>query len=1379
MLLLTAIPLAGLALLDSAAGHRWLLRELSARVEGVRIAGLEGSLFSRLRLIDLGIADDEGVWLRVPQLSIAWRPWGLLRRGLSIAAIEAETVEVLRPPQGKDGQAPSGGLALPRLPFDITLDRLVIDRIRYTPPDRAPILARFSGRLDWRRGKAIRLFAAVDPAAEETGDRARLDLVYAPGARALTLELTAEAPAGGLIGGLLGLDAPLAVRLTGDGPYEEWRGTGAISLAGAPLFATDIAHGEDGWQLAFTAETARLLTGDALRLVGRQVTGALGIERAEDGRWRLAGGLAMEAGEMAWVGHLDLGAAPAFATGFSLTMEVPAENDWLDERIGQPVGAVTLEGELSGPVFAPHAHARARLARLGAPGAMLDRLSAGGLDLAAELSFSEDWRRLDIARLTGGAAALQLKGAMTLGLRTGRLEGGFAVSLPSLAVLNGDASLLDGALAGDINLQRQGRGLPLAFAADLGAARLASPHPALQRLAAGPLRLTVDGALDGPAVIVHDLALVGAGIEASAKGRYEAARLLVNAETRLGDAAALFAARPAPLSGALRLSAQVEGPLDALYLKARLEGTRAQLAEVAFTAPRLTLDGRLAEGLAVRLNAEASGQALQASGRLRRAPNWTAEDIALAFGPWQATGALALDAAGKLGGEARLSLAPAGPGEALLFGLDAKARATLVFSPLADGQRIDFEMSAEKLRWQAATPLRVDGMTMQGRLGWGGAGPRLTLDGTAQGIDIAGHYIDRLSATATRAGSDTRAQVRLSALAPAPAELELALVFSPQGTGAWTLKAGIEGTINGQAVASEAPLRLTVTGGDFALAPFALRAGAGRVLGAFTWAGERQDLSLRMEAVPLGLARGLGGDWTHGGRVNGLVTLEREAKTVAGALSLRIEDILPRADLPDERLALALDGRLTGNAFTGGAQAYLDDAQVARLTASVRMDWPADALLPQLDADAPLDGRLEVDSSLAPLWALVGEPQHLISGTLESDLGLAGTPAAPRLEGALRLVQGRYENLEVGLIFTDIAADVAINGQKLELRRLSAGDGNGGTLTISGAAQMALGQKGPWPGAARLELRDFWVLRRDDLRAKASGGVDIASAKGALNLSGKLNLERAEITLKDSEAASIPTIAYEEVNGVSEEMAARQAEGAPLPIQLDVAVRAERRMFVRGLGLNSEWSADLKITGPSNQAAITGEARLVRGDLDFAGRRFELERGLLSFTGGRRIDPRLDILASNSREGLTATITVTGTASKPQLNLSSSPPLPTDEILSRILFGNSVANLSALEAVQLASALTTLRGGGGLNVLGAARSGIGLDRLSVGTGTSATAITGGKYLTDDVYVEVTTDPSTGQTGAAVEWGITRRLSLLSRFSGERDATMSLRWSRDY
>ena len=236
------------------------------------------------------------------------------------------------------------------------------------------------------------------------------------------------------------------------------------------------------------------------------------------------------------------------------------------------------------------------------------------------------------------------------------------------------------------------------------------------------------------------------------------------------------------------------------------------------------------------------------------------------------------------------------------------------------------------------------------------------------------------------------------------------------------------------------------------------------------------------------------------------------------------------------------------------------------------------------------------------------------------------------------------------------------------------------------------------------------------------------------------------------------------------------------PWKLDLDVDGSD-LEVSGLGMESSWTTAIHAGGVADAPRFTGRADLVRGDYNFAGRNFRLDRGIIRFRGESPPDPRLDIHASAQVQGLDASIIVGGTGQKPEITFASTPALPQDELLSRILFGTSITNLSAPEALQLASAVAALRSGSGsLDPINALRKAVGLDRLrivpaDVATG-QKTAIAAGKYITRKIFVEVVTDGQ-GYSATRVEYQMTRWLSLLSTVSTIGRSSASVRVSKDY
>src|SRR3546814_15609564 len=129
----------------------------------------------------------------------------------------------------------------------------------------------------------------------------------------------------------------------------------------------------------------------------------------------------------------------------------------------------------------------------------------------------------------------------------------------------------------------------------------------------------------------------------------------------------------------------------------------------------------------------------------------------------------------------------------------------------------------------------------------------------------------------------------------------------------------------------------------------------------------------------------------------------------------------------------------------------------------------------------------------------------------------------------------------------------------------------------------------------------------------------------------------------------------------------------------------------------SDWSSD-----------VCSSDLLVRGTLDFAGRSFELQEGRVTFPTGDAFDPAIRLIADDTIETVTVTVSVTGRASNLQVAFPSVPGLPQDAIVSRNLFADSITTLSPLLAVQLAASPDPLTlGVGGLGPIVALQPGPG------------------------------------------------------------------------
>jgi translocation and assembly module TamB len=205
-------------------------------------------------------------------------------------------------------------------------------------------------------------------------------------------------------------------------------------------------------------------------------------------------------------------------------------------------------------------------------------------------------------------------------------------------------------------------------------------------------------------------------------------------------------------------------------------------------------------------------------------------------------------------------------------------------------------------------------------------------------------------------------------------------------------------------------------------------------------------------------------------------------------------------------------------------------------------------------------------------------------------------------------------------------------------------------------------------------------------------------------------------------------------------------------------------VFVRGRGLDAETGGELHVTGTSAAPQIAGGFDMRRGTFDLGGSSLRFTSGKVSFNGtglSQKIDPTLDFVAESTSNNITAKLTVTGYADAPRIALTSTPDLPQDEILARLLFGTSAKDLTPLQLAQIASAIAAISGvgGDGLNPLAAVQKSLGLDRLSTGsTPTGGTTVEAGRYVSERVYVGAKQNTQ-GGTQAQVQVDLTKNLKL--------------------
>jgi translocation and assembly module TamB len=952
----------------------------------------------------------------------------------------------------------------------------------------------------------------------------------------------------------------------------------------------------------------------------------------------------------------------------------------------------------------------------------------------------------------------------------------------------GDGPMVEATIMGD--LQRFGAGIPILNALLRDRVQLATD---LRLARDGALTLS-DLSLDSPnARIRGELALPGDF--ASLDGDFTAA---------VPDAGVLEPALNVPLEGAAELRARLSGALGDPGVTADLSLREAVVAGQRLGTARLQADVRtLASGPEgdIQLDTTAGpAGALDAETRFRLASDTLALSAMRAQVPGLDVRSERLDvplSGGALDGTFAITSDQVRPLLRRAAGLEADAAADLTVRLGADGaggQRVELDGALTRVALPDGGPA-VERIELDGTVANAFAAPDADL--TVELLRAAAGPLDLARLTVTARGTpgdlDVRAEGegRGEGTLDQPITLSLAGNLGEDGPARVITLGEMRLAVGERRIALARTARLRLQGPEIAVQDLALDIGDGRVTLDARRGAERIELTLDADRVPLSYSRLALAEPQLSGRLNARAQVSGPLTGPTGAVNLTLDQVASEGtDLPplgarmdlrlDDARQLIANGRITG----------LGDSPL-QLTANLPVDLTlAPGFAAGLRTQAEMSGRVTWTGDVAPLMPLVPTTGHRLTGKATLDFQLAGTPDNPDLSGEARLEDARYENLDTGTLLTELAATVRATGQRVEVARFTAKDGGDGTLEITGGLDL------PRPGTpseidVKIDARSAMLARLDFLVADADVDMEVTGSLQDMLIAGVITVNQAEARIPDNlppEVADLQVVSEQELRERRQAEAQAAASGTssqpkqtPSRAELDIAIDVPGQTFVRGNGLDSEWQGNLLVTGTANQPIVRGQLQAVRGRVALLNKTFELERGQVAFSGGREINPRLDIRAVNESPDLTAIVLVKGSATQPSFELSSVPQLPQEQVLSRLLFGKTPGELGPVESAQLAAAVAQLSfSGGGPGVIDRLRNFVGVDVLQLGgDADTGPTVEAGKYVTEDVFVGVEQGAGAASSKVKVEVDITDNIKVESAAGVSGGSTVGLQFHWDY
>ncbi|MER3446267.1 MAG: hypothetical protein C4291_05220 [Candidatus Dadabacteria bacterium] len=378
---------------------------------------------------------------------------------------------------------------------------------------------------------------------------------------------------------------------------------------------------------------------------------------------------------------------------------------------------------------------------------------------------------------------------------------------------------------------------------------------------------------------------------------------------------------------------------------------------------------------------------------------------------------------------------------------------------------------------------------------------------------------------------------------------------------------------------------------------------------------------------------------------------------------------------------------------------------------------------------------------VSPL-AKLNEEIREIHGKAILDLSASGSVKSPKVNGQISLQNISLKTQSLRNQIRVPSGLIEMEGKKGVLRTLEIRT-DGGSGTIQGdfnLRELSYNLSG--------KLNDFAVNLKQ-VAANVDGNLGIKGNGGRININGDIRVKRARIRIPEEPEKQVEDIKFvderkeEQQQFVINEV--KQTDFFTDNVGMNLNVFIPGNAWAKGKGANVEVKGRIGVIkeygGP---VILTGNIDTVRGTYEFFGKLFRIEQGKVSFRGTPEINPFIDVTALYKVSDVKIFVNVNGTVEKPNVKLSSDPPMDQTDIISYLAFGTSSDKIGAGQRTNLQSKAAEI---GALIAADKLKDIVGerfrLDVISITGGEKGlqdAQIEVGKYLTDRLHIAYERSP---------------------------------------
>ncbi|MPZ20905.1 MAG: BamA/TamA family outer membrane protein [Luteitalea sp.] len=409
-----------------------------------------------------------------------------------------------------------------------------------------------------------------------------------------------------------------------------------------------------------------------------------------------------------------------------------------------------------------------------------------------------------------------------------------------------------------------------------------------------------------------------------------------------------------------------------------------------------------------------------------------------------------------------------------------------------------------------------------------------------------------------------------------------------------------------------------------------------------------------------------------------LATIPGAPEALSGAVSLRADaqastpDLealtahltFPQLELGADQLTLAQQG--TSAITVEQGQARVEQFRLEGSVGNLELAGTVGLLEPR-PLDVALRGQIDAALLNAFTDALTAE------GDAALEVAATGSVAKPQLKGFVELADASIQVDEPRLGLDQLDTRIDLTPTRATLTRLD-GTLNGGEISGQGAVELDEGTIRDVN--LQLTAKDVAFDEPMGLQSVSDADLTVVQREEQIVLGGQVTIQEAGLTddvnLDSGIVAALtapPTLDLTESRNPLLER-----------LNFDVDIDTASPIFIDNNLARAEAVADLRLlgtiydTGMSGRLTIEEESELILNE-----RRYLVDRGIITFTSDREIEPSLDILMTTQAESYDVTLQVSGTAADTETVLTSDPSLPEPDIVAVLLTGRTLDDMRGEE----------------------------------------------------------------------------------------------------